>query len=625
MKRNDATAVFAGLLSLVAAVDAAELRTVALTGQPAPGTAGGIVYESFASHYLMGSEELNPIFRGPVLNDAGQTAFRANVTGSGVDFSNYQGVWSEGSGSLALVARIGSAAPGGGNFGTYSGLELFTPVLNNAGQTAFYGAITDGGLGLWSEGSGSLALVARDGVHGPVLPSGVNFSFADIDESSKWVYTDFPVFNDAGLAAFSVAVTGSGVNGTNNFGTWSGVDLNGLALVARKGDQAAGLSAGVRYTDAQLPVGLNDSGHASLFSYLQGTGVNDTNDEGYWSGTPGSLVLLAREGSPAPGTPSGVTFRDSFAPVAINSSGNIAFECFLTGVDVVTGINDEGLWSNVSGALQLVARSGSQAAGAPAGVNYGLFSSSSWPLLNDSGHLAFHASLAGSGVDDSNNEGIWLGEAGDLALVARRGEQAPDTTSGVKFNDLNPPALNSVGQIAFRASISGDGVDFTNDRGIWATNPDGALQLIARTGDQIEVAPGDFRTLNSLDFVALSGNGDNRRSAFNNFGQLAFWASFTDGSQGVFVSNVVARLPGDFNTDVTVDAADYVIWRKNFSGDQAMYDAWRANFGSSLGPGSGSALPSAAPLSAAIPEPAMVPTLLMALLLCCRRLRATST
>jgi hypothetical protein len=70
------------------------------------------------------------------------------------------------------------------------------------------------------------------------------------------------------------------------------------------------------------------------------------------------------------------------------------------------------------------------------------------------------------------------------------------------------------------------------------------------------------------------------------------------------VPELSAGLPGDFNNDGAVDAADYVVWRKNFSGDQAMYDAWRANFGSSLGPGSGAVLPSAAPLSAAVPEPA---------------------
>jgi hypothetical protein len=65
---------------------------------------------------------------------------------------------------------------------------------------------------------------------------------------------------------------------------------------------------------------------------------------------------------------------------------------------------------------------------------------------------------------------------------------------------------------------------------------------------------------------------------------------------------IVAELPpGDFNQDGAVDAADYVIWRKT-DVTQTGYDTWRANFGTSLLAGSGSALPSAEPLSA-VPEP----------------------
>jgi hypothetical protein len=67
-----------------------------------------------------------------------------------------------------------------------------------------------------------------------------------------------------------------------------------------------------------------------------------------------------------------------------------------------------------------------------------------------------------------------------------------------------------------------------------------------------------------------------------------------------------AIFPGDFNGDGAVDAADYVVWRKNFSSDQAMYDAWRANFGRTLSAGSGSVFPSAEPLSAAVPEPSAI-------------------
>jgi len=43
--------------------------------------------------------------------------------------------------------------------------------------------------------------------------------------------------------------------------------------------------------------------------------------------------------------------------------------------------------------------------------------------------------------------------------------------------------------------------------------------------------------------------------------------------------------PGDYNQDGTVDAADYIVWRK-VDGTQAGYDTWRENFGVTL-PGSG--------------------------------------
>jgi predicted dienelactone hydrolase len=66
---------------------------------------------------------------------------------------------------------------------------------------------------------------------------------------------------------------------------------------------------------------------------------------------------------------------------------------------------------------------------------------------------------------------------------------------------------------------------------------------------------------------------------------------------------------GDFNQDGTVDAADYVVWRKGLGTTytQADYDVWRANFGRAPSAGwsigSGGALPSAEPLPIAVPEP----------------------
>jgi hypothetical protein len=571
------TAVFVSIF-LVAIASADTLRTVALTGQQAPGAAPGVIYDSFGAHY---DSIFGAIFRGPVLNDAGQTAFRADLSGNGVGSTNNQGVWSEGSGSLALVARTGSQAPGapsGVNFRVDPTLELFSPVLNNAGQSAFYGGLTDGNVGIWSEGAGGLNLVARSGVQAAGAPAGVNLSFAaGLDP----FHLDWPKLNDAGQTAFVGALTGAGVTTTNNWGVWSN-GSGSLELVARAGDQAPGTPSGMIYgvdNFASVAVGgLNGAGHIALWANLAGSGVVGNQNFGVWSGGSGSQTLVTRSGSHAPGTPSGVSFLHPLAGVASNNAGQIVFPGLLTGSGV-NSTNDMGLWSNRSGSLELVARKGSQAAGTPSGVKY--FNILAFPVLNDAGQITFGSTLTGSGVDSTNELGIWSDGSGEMALVARTGSQAPGTAAGVKFSNLNSLSLNSAGQTAFRAYLTGGGVDLTNDRGIWATDRDGALQLIVRTGEELEVAPGDFRTPSDLDFVSITGNGDSQKSGFNNLGQLVFWASFTDGSQGVFVSNAVAGRPGDFNNDLIVDAADYVLWRKN-DGTQAGYDTWRANFGKSI-------------------------------------------
>jgi hypothetical protein len=75
---------------------------------------------------------------------------------------------------------------------------------------------------------------------------------------------------------------------------------------------------------------------------------------------------------------------------------------------------------------------------------------------------------------------------------------------------------------------------------------------------------------------------------------------------------VVQALAGDFNGDGSVDAADYSVWRKGLGTiyTQNDYNVWRSHFGQMAG--SGSALPSADPLSAAVPEPATLILMILA-------------
>jgi hypothetical protein len=69
-------------------------------------------------------------------------------------------------------------------------------------------------------------------------------------------------------------------------------------------------------------------------------------------------------------------------------------------------------------------------------------------------------------------------------------------------------------------------------------------------------------------------------------------AEFTSGPREEWVR----PLPGDFNNNGTVDAADYVVRRKNGM-TQAQFNTWRANFGSTYGSGS------SAIATTAVPEP----------------------
>jgi hypothetical protein len=77
-------------------------------------------------------------------------------------------------------------------------------------------------------------------------------------------------------------------------------------------------------------------------------------------------------------------------------------------------------------------------------------------------------------------------------------------------------------------------------------------------------------------------------------------------------------VPGDYNANGTVDAADYVLWRNGGplqnevdtpgTVNQADYDAWKARFGNTSGAGGGTNL-----LAVAVPEPAGACLFLVAL------------
>ena len=94
--------------------------------------------------------------------------------------------------------------------------------------------------------------------------------------------------------------------------------------------------------------------------------VTPTNNIGLWTEENGTLGLIVREGDPAPSLPSGAVFQGFQGSPSFNDSGETLFRAFLR--EEVGGRNArhwESLWRHQKGSIELLARQGSQAPGAP--------------------------------------------------------------------------------------------------------------------------------------------------------------------------------------------------------------------------------------------------------------------
>ncbi len=117
----------------------------------------------------------------------------------------------------------------------------------------------------------------------------------------------------------------------------------------------------------------------------------------------------------------------------------------------------------------------------------------------------------------------------------------------------------------------------------------------------VDAANGDYRLSSSSPYKNRATDGSDPGVDFD-----ALRAKTTRA-----LSGLPATTLGDFDGDRDVDAADYVIWRKHGT-TPAGYAAWRSNFGAAPGVGGGADMRSTNSQSSAVPEPAIIISLLFA-------------
>ena len=181
--------------------------------------------------------------------------------------------------------------------------------------------------------------------------------------------------------------------------------------------------------------------------------------------------------------------------------------------------------------LKLVRLESDAAAGTPADFN--TFASA---IINNSNEIGYRATLRpGSGVNSSNNLGIWQDDANvpyGAELIARESFPAPGTGGATFSNLINSSTfqINDQGDMLFRARLTGPGVNTSNDFGIWYRpgGGSGALTLVAREGDP---APGTDGVFAFVDFPTQSDNAGG--------GEVYFKAELTGGTTTIFNNNAL--------------------------------------------------------------------------------------
>jgi hypothetical protein len=438
------------------------------------------------------------------------------------------------------VVMKGNASPIAGT--TFNYFQNTTSI-GPAGHVAFVGELAGAGVTFGTRDvlcvghAGSLDVMARKGHQAPGVPAGVTFS--------KIVVDDLPVVNASGQAFVFSELHGPGVSDANEAALFF-YDGTSTTLVARQSEPAAGAEPGVTYGDFwNLPIHLNDAGQVAFANQLNGTSRREV----IYFGEPGALSIVARTNDPVPGLGAGATIAGiDFQSLALNHAGQLAFG----GTASIAGDAKSFLLAGTPGTMTVAAKEGQSISGA----TLGQFAGYAVPRLNAAGEIAFAAPL-GPGLANTNDSAIFAGMPGALAVIAREGDPAPDTTPGTLFGeseltqnttsmhyDSNGLALSESGAVVFRTSLSGPDVTNANESAIYS-NVHGPLALVAREGDWAPGTPGDTSFAEFFDpFGSQVSN-----PMINAGGRIVFGASLTGpgvvagmNDRGIWATNSTGQL-----------------------------------------------------------------------------------
>jgi len=397
----------------------------------------------------------NDISKRFKLNNSGQVLFLSSLAGTNVNAGNQFALFFRDiTGNISPIARSGDIAPGW--FAPYD--YSFTDYdLNDLGEVVFTAEVN---LGPDSSVDGDLILPGvwlrnGDGSVVPILSSGDN---------APGTGSTFFTFNRVQINNNSQILVEARASIYWRHGVWT-VGPNGLpSVVAYEEDPApgiAGVTLGKTSTNSTplMNAQINNNNEIALFSIIDGASVNTTNDHAIWlRDGAGIFQLVMREGDMAPQQNADVS------------------------VAALMGSDSE--------------------------VTLGR------PQLNNAGQLLLSAQLSGPSIDASNDKVLWLWDKSTFHKVVQSGDTINGLASGESVASFSLSGdsmqLNDNGEVLLQVTLAGPGVDTSNDQALVYYNATSGANIFLREGDSMQVASGDNRIV--TDYLLEGRPGMNNSS-----------------------------------------------------------------------------------------------------------------
>jgi hypothetical protein len=529
----------------------------ALTLFPTPGQYNPIAFQGAPAPGATDNAPFGSTFANLTLNDIGQVHFK-NYIGS--DFTKDETLFttpnpqSEIAISMFLTAREGNPAPGlpAGTIYTRVGAENYMipqPVFGDGGQVAYVSGLSGGGTtttnqhALFAGSPAGPTLVVRQG--DPTPHPGFNYAF-DFGSNLN--------INPAGQVAFRSSLLSNTVTYPNG-GIFLATPKTGAPYAVEKLATLRETPPGSSSTFYSFSApSLNSAGDVA---FMGEAGVTTANQY-LLVGRPGKLLTVAHTGDPIAAngpTAHAPLIANTFSAPILSTNGAVTFQATLAGA---TATSDTALFSGLPGHLKLIAREGDPTPAGP-DTFFGDLSPATRKLMtNGHGQVAFAASLTGPGVIPATSQALFATDrAGQLMLIARYGQTydsgdgaGPKTAGswntlyGSNGNDGLPSAFNDFGQLIYNLTFD-SGTASEASALVRATIP---LPGDA-TGDGI-VNINDFKTMfNNLEKPGGQAQGDFNHDGtvdFSDFQLLEQWFGHSATDAPVPVSSADAAALNSF-------------------------------------------------------------------------------